>query len=76
MDERNAHLPVFATDDLHKHTKLNGGDVSAAWEASELCGEHHNDKKELMVARVNRWLKEAEDDKRRMDDFTIRWTQC
>lgn len=56
MNERNAYLPAFATDDLHRLAKLNGGDIEKAWADSDLCGEHHLPNKDLMVARVSRWL--------------------
>jgi len=63
MNEREAHLPAFATDELHKYARENGGNLDKAWEESELCGAHHEGKKELMFARVKRWLREAEFDR-------------
>jgi len=59
MSEHDAHLPTFATDELHKFARINGGDLDKAWEDSELCGSHHDDKKDLMFARVRRWLNES-----------------
>ena len=58
MNERSADLPALATDDLYGHAIRNGGDLDKAWVASFWCGPHHEPKKDLMFARVGRWLKE------------------
>lgn len=66
VSEKHADLPVFATDDLHQLAKVNGGDLEGAWRhVTNLKPKTWRGwaLKDLMLARVARWLKESADDR-------------